>query len=180
MRTLTNGPRIHDLMRALASSADRPLYVYFTGGATAVLLGWRASTVDVNLQLVPELDSVLRALPRIKDELHLNIELVAPSDFISALPGWEARSRLVETIGPVSFHHYDMYSQALAKIERGHAQDRLDVGSMIQAGLIERGELLRWFEAIEGSLYRFPAIDPPSFRRSVEAVTGDTAQRAAR
>jgi hypothetical protein len=38
-------------------------------------------------------------------------------------------------------------------------------------GLIERHGLLQYFTAIEPELYRFPAIDPASFRRAVEATT---------
>jgi len=41
---------------------------------------------------------------------------------------------------------------------------------MLARGLIERRGLLRFFEQIEPRLYRFPAIDPKSFRRAVEAV----------
>ena len=44
------------------------------GGATAVLHGWRASTIDVDLKLVPDDDALLRALPRLKEELHVNLE----------------------------------------------------------------------------------------------------------
>ena len=157
-------------MQAVAGAADDPLRVYFTGGATAVLHGWRQSTVDVDLKLAPEGNSILRALPRIKEDLHINVELAAPSDFIPELPGWETRCRFIEQVGAVSFYHYDLYSQALAKIERGHAQDVTDVASMIRDGLVDRRELLRLFEAIEVSLHRYPAIDPPSFRRAVEAV----------
>ncbi len=174
MRELTDIARLAQFMRAVARAANGPLRVYFTGGATAVLFGWRHSTIDVDLLLSPDSDSVLRALPRLKEELHINVELAAPSNFIPELPGWEIRSRFVEQIGTVGFFHYDLYSQALAKIERGHAQDLLDVASMIREGLVERGELLRLFEAIENNFHRYPAIDPPSFRRAVEAIARGT------
>jgi hypothetical protein len=58
----------------------------------------------------------------------------------------------------------------LAKIERGHETDRRDVTALLARGLIERHGLLQYFAAIEPELYRFPAIDPASFRRAVEAV----------
>ena len=54
-------------MRALAKPARRPGRVYLTGGATAVLHGWRDATVDVDIKLVPDADEVLRAIPAIKD-----------------------------------------------------------------------------------------------------------------
>ena len=39
---------------------------------------------------------------------------------------------------------------------------------MAREGLIEADELLRLFAAIEPELYRYPAVDSASFRRSVE------------
>jgi hypothetical protein len=157
-------------MRAFGREARSPARVYFTGGATAVLEGWRSSTVDVDLRVVPESDALYRALPALKEELEMNIELVAPSDFIPELPGWEERSTFIGQEGPLSFLHYDAYAQALAKIERSHERDRGDVAAMIERGLVDRTELLRLFEVIAPALYRFPAIDPDSFRRAVRAA----------
>jgi hypothetical protein len=169
VRRLTDAIRLRRFMQAVAAAAKVNVRIYFTGGATAVLHGWRASTVDVDLKLVPEADAIFRALPRIKEDLEVNVELVAPSDFIPVLPGWEARSPFIERIGLADFFHYDPYSQALAKIERGHAQDATDVAAMVRAGLVEREPLVRLFEAIEADLARYPAIDPVGFRRAVEA-----------
>jgi hypothetical protein len=80
-------------MRRLGAEARRPARVYFTGGATAVLLGWRPSTIDVDLRLVPEHDELLRALPALKEDLRLNIELASPADFIPVADGREDRIR---------------------------------------------------------------------------------------
>ena len=41
---------------------------------------------------------------------------------------------------------------------------------MLDRGLISGGEVRRMFAQMEPELYRFPAIDPPSFRRAVDAV----------
>jgi hypothetical protein len=73
----------------------------------------------------------------------------------------------------VSFFHYDFYSQALAKIERGHRQDHADVSSMIREGLVEPSRLRGMFESIVPDLHRYPAIDPQSFRQALDdALTG--------
>jgi hypothetical protein len=157
-------------MRALARAAQGPLQVYLVGGATAVLEGWRDSTVDVDLKLGDDGDAVLREIPAIKERLNLNIELASPADFIPVKPGWEDRSPFVAQEGPVTFRHFDLYAQALAKIERGHETDRTDVRALMARGLVDRIGLLAYFEAIAPDLYRFPAIDPPSFRRAVEAA----------
>jgi Nucleotidyltransferase of unknown function (DUF6036) len=168
MRELADAARVRRLMRGLSEAADRETTVYFTGGASAVLLGWRATTIDVDLRFVPESDRLLRAIPNLKEELQINVELASPPDFIPEIPGWQQRSRFIEKEGNLSFFHYDFYSQALAKIERGHAQDLEDVGEIIRRGFVEPRRALALFEAIEPYLHRYPALDPPSFRRAVE------------
>lgn len=155
-------------MRRLGAKARVPGRVYFTGGATAVLHGWRDSTIDVDIRLVPETDDLLRALPLLKEELQLNIELASPADFIPVRAGWEDRSPFVTREGALSFHHFDLYAQALAKVERGHTQDLADVAEMVRRGVVEPAGARRYFAAIEPLLYRYPAIDRTSFRRAVD------------
>ena len=106
--------------------------------------------------------------PRLKEKLSLNVELAAPSDFIPLPRGWEDRSPLIRQEGGLSFHHFDPVAQALSKAERGHEQDLRDVQEMIAARLVNPADALIQFEAIEPELYRFPAIDPASFRKAVE------------
>lgn len=60
-----------------------------------------------------------------------------------------------------------IYAQALAKVERGHDLDRSDVAAMLLRELIDPAKALEYFSRIEGQLYRFPALDPASFRRAV-------------
>lgn len=170
MREVADAERIGRLMRALGAEADRESRVYFAGGATAVLLGWRRSTIDVDLRFEPETDRLLRALPRLKEELRINIELASPADFVPVPPGWEDRSVFIAAAGRVSFFHFDLYAQALAKVERSHMQDLGDVQAMIRMGLIDPPRILEYFHQIEPELYRYPAIDPPAFRRAVEEL----------
>jgi hypothetical protein len=117
------GARLNALIRQLALVARCPGRVYLTGGATAVLEGWHTSTIDVDLKMVPEQDEVFRAIPRLKEELSINVELASPVDFIPGLPGWDDRSRAIRTEGNLTFCHHDFYAQALAKIERGQMED---------------------------------------------------------
>lgn len=156
-------------MRSLAAAGRVDTRVYFAGGATAVLLGWRATTIDVDIAaVVPESDELLRVLPRLKDELQINVELASPADFIPVPAGWEDRSLFIGREGRVTYHHFDPNMQALAKLERAHTQDLEDVDAMLGLGLVERERALRFYEEIEPFLYRFPAVDPASFRRRVE------------
>ncbi len=170
MRALADAARVRAFMRALGREADAGGRVYFTGGASAVLTGWRDSTIDVDLKLVPESDRLFRAIPALKESLQLNVELVSPADFIPELAGWEERSPFIEKEGRLSFHHYDFHAQALAKLERGHAQDVADVREMIGRGLVTPERLRAYFEEIAGRLDRYPAVDPPSFRRALEEL----------
>src|SRR5216110_3418248 len=138
MRETVNTQVLQELMKALAAAAKTPSRVFLVGGATAVLLGWRTSTIDVDLKIIPESDEILRSLPALKENLELNIKLASPDHFIPELPGWEERSRFIQQLGKLSFYHYDFYAQALAKIERGHGFDLKDVENLIETGLVER------------------------------------------
>jgi hypothetical protein len=144
--------------------------VYFTGGASAVLLDWRPTTIDIDLELDPSLESLLKDIPAIKEELQVNVELASPSHFIPPVPGWRDRSPFIAHEGLIDFHHYDFYAQALSKIERAHAKDEDDVREMTRRGLIDPSRLIEFFDQIAPELYRYPAIDPPSFRLSVERM----------
>lgn len=168
MRIQADSSRIEAFFQELSRAATKPADIFLTGGATAVLFGWRETTLDLDLKLIPDSDELLRSIPRIKEKLQLNVELASPDQFIPELPGWRERSLFIRQIQKLSYWHYDPYSQALAKLERGHAKDRADVEAMEPMGLIARPELLRLYGEIEPSLYRFPAIDVREFRSAVE------------
>ncbi|MGH9339724.1 MAG: DUF6036 family nucleotidyltransferase [Acidobacteriota bacterium] len=170
MRQLAGADRIRRFMRLLGREAPQETRLYFTGGATAVLMGWRSTTIDVDIYFVPDSDPLFRALPRLKESLQINVELASPADFIPELPGWENRSLFIERESKISFYHYDLYAQALAKVERSHSQDLDDVDQMIGRGLIDPWQLREYFESIQPQLYRYPAIDPPSFRKALQDV----------
>lgn len=172
MRPPVDRERLEALAEQLGRVASRRTIVYLTGGATAVLEGWRASTVDVDVRFDPETDELLRALPGLKEELQINVELTSPPDFVPELPGWQERSPLVFEAGNVQVRHFDPYSQALSKIERGFNQDLKDVADMVRTGLVEPGRLRELYRQIEPELFRYPAIDPAAFRRKVDqAIT---------
>ena len=159
-------------MRRLGERAEAGGRVYFTGGATALLLGWRSTTIDIDLALEADAEHLLRLMPALKEELELNVELASPADFIPELPGWRDRSRFIQRDGLVDFFHYDFYGQALSKVERGHAQDQGDVRAMLDRDLIDGGTAIELFDRIEPELYRYPALNPQTFRREVDRVFG--------
>jgi hypothetical protein len=172
VREFADAARIRRFMLSLGQAAPAEGICYLTGGATAVLFGWRTTTLDIDIRLEPEQDELLRSLVRIKDELAVNVELASPADFIPLPGGWRERSQLLDRVGRLSFRHFDLHSQALAKLERGHTQDLQDVREMLSRGLVGAPRLRTYFAEIEPALYRFPAIDATDFRRSVDETLG--------
>ena len=166
-RGTSNAAKVREFLRFIGDRATGAGRIHLTGGASAVLVGWRTTTVDVNIKLDPEPPGVFDAIARAKEVLDMNVELAAPDDFIPALPDWRPRSVFIARHGPVAFLHYDFHAQALARIERGHTQDLQDVEAMKRLGLIETGRLSHLFKSVEPDLARYPAIDPASFRDQV-------------
>lgn len=167
MRGETNRAKLERLMAAIGERVGGPGVIYLTGGATALLYGWRHATIDVDIKPDPEPPGLFQAIATLKESLDLNIELASPDQFIPTLPGWRDRSIFIATYGPVSFYHYDLYSQALSKLQRGHARDLRDVEAMRSARLIEAAPLAQLFRDIQPQLIRYPAIDAATFERVV-------------
>jgi hypothetical protein len=177
MRQPVTAARVEEFMKALGRGVKSPARIFLVGGATAVLLGWRDSTIDIDLKAIPERDDLLRQLSALKERLEINIELASPDDFIPELPGWEDRSQFVRQEGKITFLHYDFYAQTLAKIERGHETDLRDTEQMIKSNLVDPRRLLELFSKIEGDIDKYPALDAPSFRRAVELFVSKTIKK---
>lgn len=105
MRALADADRLRRFFKELSRAAEEESAIYLTGGATAVLLGWRDTTVDADILMVPERDSLYRALPRLKEELQINVEIASPAHFIPELPGWRERCVFIAREGRLSFYH---------------------------------------------------------------------------
>ena len=172
MRASTNADKVRQLMRELGRTVASPGRVYFTGGVTAVLLGWRDTTLDIDLKADPEPFGFFEALPKLKDKIDINIELASPDDFVPALPGWRERSKPIEIAGKLEFFHYDFYGQALSKIERFYERDEGDVRRMLDEELVQKEKLWELFCAVEPKLIRYPAIDPEKLRARVQRICG--------
>jgi hypothetical protein len=173
MRQPTTKAKIESLMARLGELATGEGTIYLVGGASALLHGWRDTTLDVDMKLLPEPKGVFEAIAKVKDELQINIELASPDNFIPPLPGWESRSPFIEKYGPVTFKHFDFYSQALAKIERGHDRDVSDVHEMLHLKLIETSRLKELFEDIRSNLVRYPSLDEAAFDGKLRKFLAD-------
>jgi hypothetical protein len=165
VRLATDKSKIESFMVAMGEKVRGPGRIYLTGGATAVLHGWRPMTIDIKPE--PEPAGLFEAIASLKNELDINVELASPDQFIPALPSWQERSLFIAAHGPIEFFHYDPYGQVLAKLQRGHERDLQDARSMLQNGLIQMPRLRELFQLIEPQLIRYPAIDPAAFRAAV-------------
>jgi hypothetical protein len=168
MRPNVDPQKIERLMQALGREAQGSGCIYFTGGASALLIGWRSSTVDVDIRLDPEPPGIFQAIAKLKQELNINIELASPQDFLPPLPGWRDRSVFIGKQGKISFYHYDFTAQALSKLSRGFDRDISDVRAMYEQRLFSCIELRDCFEAIAPELIRFPSLDPDVLRGRVD------------
>jgi hypothetical protein len=170
MRERADAEQVRRLAAELGRDVPAGTKMYLTGGATAVLEGWRESTVDIDVRFEPDSDAALRKIAALKEELAVNVELASPLDFLPELPGWRERSRFRFRERNLEVFDFDLYSQALSKLQRGFELDLEDVRSMVQSGELEPARLLELFQEIERELYKFPAVEPAELRRSVESL----------
>jgi hypothetical protein len=177
MRGETDKAKLERFMHALGAATRGPARVFLTGGGTALLAGWREMTVDIDITAIPEPSGFFEAIAELKNTLDVNVELASPHDFIPELPGWQSRSLFIARHGEIDFFHYDFCAQALAKIERGHVRDLMDVGAMLDRELITREVLWEMFLKIEPELIRYPGIEPAIFRAAVMEVCHPASRR---
>jgi len=156
-------------MRALARSAPKrgAFRVYLVGGGTAVLEGWRKSTIDADLY--SDHDAIFRDIQGLKERLDLNVEFVRPEDFVPALTGTADRHVFIETIGKVSFYHYDPYAQVLSKVVRGFDRDLEDAGHFVASGMVEPERFRSLVGAIPNAAYaKYPALSAEGVLAAVD------------
>jgi hypothetical protein len=157
-------------MNELARSAPRrgTYRVYFVGGGTAVLQGWRASTIDADLY--SDKDEIFHDVQGIKERLQLNIEFARPEDFVPALAGSNDRHVFIETVGKVSFYHYDPYAQLLSKVVRGFERDIADAKRFLDSGMVDAGQFRALVDRIPDAAYaKYPSLSRDAVREAVDS-----------
>ncbi|HYV96914.1 MAG TPA: DUF6036 family nucleotidyltransferase [Gemmatimonadaceae bacterium] len=174
MRGQTDRSKLERFMASLGERVRGDGTVFLTGGATAVLFGWRSATIDVDIKADPEPAGLFEAIAALKDEFDVNVELASPDHFIPPVPGWRERSIPIAQHGHIAFFHYDPYGQALSKILRGHERDIRDVRALLRDRLVTRPQLWKCFESIEPELVRYPAVDRAQFRETVRAFVSES------
>ncbi len=175
MRPDVDRARVVELLSELGRRLSSPHTLYLVGGSSAVFIGWRSSTRDVDVRPEPDSDELLRALHDLKHTLDINIELASPLDFLPALDGWQDHSPYVGSWGALHVRHLDFRLQALAKLERGLDTDLADVRAMLARELVTADELHVAFTAMRPRLFRFPAVDGARLQRRLIDVLGGPA-----
>ena len=146
---------------------------YLTGGTSALLIGWRDSTLDADIKFDPEPSGVFDAISNLKYEFDINVELASPDNFIPPLKLWKSRSQFIGKFGKLNVFHYDFTAQALSKLARGHQRDIADIHAMLERGLISKQSISEGFAEITLDLKRYPAIDENEFRNRVLRFLGE-------
>ncbi len=175
MRKDLTRERLVVLMKELARSAPRrgPYRVYLVGGGTAVYLGWRRSSIDVDLYSSDEI--VFRDIQEIKERLDINIEFARPEDFVPPLKGSAGRHVFIDKIGAISFYHYDPYAQLLSKVVRGFQRDLEDAHEFVRSGLVDLAKFRILVRAIPDSAYaRYPSLSRSGVENAVESFSPAT------
>ncbi len=162
------------LMHELAKSAGKEGHhsVYLVGGCTAVLEDWRSSSIDADLYSAR--DHIFHDVQAIKERLNLNIELVRPEHFVPALEDSADRHVFIETVGRVSFYHYDPCAQLLSKIVRGFERDLVDAKSFVSSGMVDVESFRELVRAIPESAWsQYPRHSPHAVRQAVDEFLAD-------
>lgn len=173
MRRELTRDALRELMQELARTAPRgeAFRVYIVGGGTAVLAGWRASTIDVDLYA--ERDEVFRDIQGIKERLQLSIEFARPEQFVPELAGSAGRHRFIERVGNVEFYHYDPYAQLLSKIIRGFRKDMVDAAGLVESGMVDPRRFRELVQEIpDGAFARYPTLSRESVGAAVDEALG--------
>lgn len=137
--------------------------------------GFRPQTLDIDISFeVDDRDhsAFVEVVRDLKERLSLNIEEVSPAEFIPLPSGYRERSPFIGRYGQMEVFHFDLYSTALSKIERGTESDFNDVLSLLSNERLELAVLTSYFEEIMPR-YAVESIkqDPVEYRRKFEILT---------
>lgn len=175
MRQRIDQQRIELFLQRLGRQFNRPGRIYLVGGTTMVYEGLRQQTLDIDLAI--EVDNqdhsaFIAVVRELKNSLSLNIEEASPGDFIPLPAGYRERSQYVGRYGQLDVFHFDLYSVALSKIERGTGEDLSDVLALLQNGHLEMAELTQYFHEILPKLATDSLKqDPDEFQRKFAVFT---------
>lgn len=168
--------RIWEFLQRLGERSRATGRVYLVGGTTVVFEGYRTRTLDIDLTFEAgpaDETRLLQAIRELKEALSINVEQVSPADFIPLPAGYHERSEFIGRFTGLHVFHFDLYSTALSKIERGTEQDFADVLMLLQAGRLEWQQLEKFFQEILPRMgTQSLKQDPVEFEKNFRALEG--------
>lgn len=174
MRQNVNAARIEEFLHTLGKEVNFACTLYLVGGTSLVYFGLRNQTIDIDLSFEvgdkyhQDLINIIR---RLKEKMDLNVEEANPGDFIPLPSGWKERSIFIRRFGSVDVFHFDLYSVALSKIERGNEVDLEDVVALVQNGKISWETLRTFYEEILPQMGKQSLKqDPARFQRNFDIL----------
>ncbi len=174
MRPLTDRQRNELFLQRLGRRFTRPGRLYLSGSTTMVNESFRQKTLDIEItfEVADEHHGAFVAAVRdLKEQLSLNIEEASPAEFIPLPSGHQERSQYIGRYGQLDVFHFDLYSIALSKIERGTESDSEDVLTLLDSGRLELSLLSRFFGEIM-TRYATESLkqDPVEYHRKFEIL----------
>lgn len=149
MREPVDKARITLFLERLGERTHQPGRLYLAGGTTMVYEGYRRATLDIDVMVeADDTGPIIASIRDLKNQLDINVEFASPADFIPLPPGWRERSLWVGRFGALDVFHFDLYSAALSKIERGSERDFQDTLALLRDGRIDLATLDQEFDAI--------------------------------
>ena len=169
MRQQVDRQRIELFLQNIGRLFTRPGRIYLGGGTTMVYEGYRQNTLDIDISFEVADDdhgAFVAAVRELKELLALNIEEASPAELIPPPSGNKERNQFIGRYGQLDVFHYDLFSTALSKIERGTESDFEDVLLLLRSGRLVSSRLADCFEEIT-SRYAEASLKqgPVEFRR---------------
>lgn len=158
---------LQTFMESVGTKLKKNATFYLTGGSTAILFGIRKGTIDIDI--AGDMDELFSHIPKLKEQLKINIELAKPTDFVPSLKGEEQRHILIGDYGKATFMHFDPYAQAFSKIVRGHKTDVSDVKALVESNLVNLKELQSLVKEIpDADFARYPRLNREAIEKAVD------------
>ena len=93
--------------------------------------------------------------------------------FVPPLKGSTGRHVFIDTMGPVTFFHYDPYAQVLSKVVRGFRRDLDDARQFSRTGLVDPAKLRSLTAGIpESAFAKYPTLSRTAIENAVEGFLG--------
>jgi hypothetical protein len=166
--------RIDRFLTELGRRMRHRLRFYLVGGAAVVDMGLREATIDIDFVVDADdpaaLDEFEELVPRLKNELDVNLEPASPADFLPVPAGALDRSPYVRTYGRVAVHYYDLAATAIAKLARGAERDLADVEMLLQRELVSWDEIDALWQRMRPSRRGWLRHDPAEVERRIAAA----------